>query len=59
MGQETAITWTVRSWNPWQGCKRVSAGCKNCHMFAVKKKYRQDPDTIVRSKTTFAAPLRQ
>lgn len=59
MGEGTKIQWTDHTWNPWQGCQRVSPGCDNCYMFRDKKRYGQDPDTVVRSKPpTFNKPLR-
>lgn len=65
MGETTAIEWTHRpgtvgaSWNPWQGCHKVSTGCKNCYMFRDKLRYGQDPTKVVRSaKATFNAPLK-
>ena len=58
MAEKTGIEWTDRTWNPWQGCKKVSAGCKNCYMYREKKRYGQDPAVVVRSKTTFNAPLK-
>lgn len=48
-----------KTWNPWQGCHKISPGCKKCYMFSEKKRYGQDPDTVVRSKpATFNAPLK-
>jgi protein gp37 len=32
---KTAIQWTDATWNPFVGCSRVSAGCKNCYAFQV------------------------
>lgn len=59
MGDTTAIAWTDKTWNPWQGCHKVSAGCANCYMHREKKRYGQDPSTVVRSKpATFNAPLK-
>src|ERR1700678_4420763 len=58
MGAKSNIEWTEATWNPWHGCHKISAGCKNCYMFAEKKRYGQDPDVVVRSKTTFHDPLR-
>jgi len=58
MGERTAIQWTDRTWNPWHGCAHVSEGCDLCYMFAEKKQYGQDPKRVVRSKTTFRAPLK-
>ena len=57
MGKTTSIAWTDKTWNPWQGCHKVSAGCANCYMHREKKRYGQDPGTVVRSKPpTFNAP---
>jgi len=58
MGETTGIQWTDHSWNPWQGCHKVSAGCKNCYMYREKKRYKQDPATVVQSSPgTFRGPL--
>lgn len=59
MGENTAIQWTNRTYNPWQGCTKVSPGCAHCYMFSEKTRYGQDPATVVRSKDpTFYAPLK-
>lgn len=59
MAFKSAIEWTDATWNPWHGCHKVSAGCKNCYMFRDKKRYGQDPNVVVRSKdATFYAPLK-
>lgn len=58
MGEQSAIAWTHRTWNPWQGCHKVSRGCRLCYMFREKKRYGQEPNVVVRSKpATFNAPL--
>lgn len=31
MGAESKIEWTHHTFNPWRGCTKVSAGCKNCY----------------------------
>lgn len=31
MGQNSAISWTDHTFNPWVGCLKVSPGCKNCY----------------------------
>ena len=36
----------------------VSPGCAKCYMFRDMKRYGKDPNVVVRSKTTFNAPLR-
>jgi protein gp37 len=57
VSETTAISWTDKTWNPWQGCHRVSPGCAHCYMHTEKKRYGQDPTTVVRSKPpTFNAP---
>lgn len=61
MGRTTKIEWTNggHTWNPWQGCHKLSTGCKACFMFAEKIRYGQRPDVVVRSKPpTFNAPLK-
>lgn len=59
MGERTAIAWTEKTWNPWQGCTRVSPGCAHCYMYTAKERYGQDPAAVVRSQPpTFNAPLR-
>jgi protein gp37 len=58
MGNTTAIAWTEKTWNPWQGCTKVSDGCKYCYMYRDKERYGQDPKVVVRSsKSTFNKPL--
>lgn len=60
MGEATGIQWTEKTWNPIQGCHKISLGCKNCYMFTEKRRYGQDPDRVVRSAdATFYAPLRK
>jgi protein gp37 len=59
MGSKTGISWTDATWNPWQGCTKVSAGCQNCYMYREKEQYGQDPFKVVRSSpATFNAPLK-
>lgn len=51
MGDKTAIEWTHRpgtigrTWNPWMGCRKVT-------------RYGKAFGSVVRSKTTFNAPLK-
>lgn len=58
MGEQTKISWTDHTWNPWYGCRKVSAGCKNCYMYRDMAHYGKDPLTVQRGKTTFSAPLK-
>ena len=49
MSDKTEIQWTDHTYNPWQGCAKVSAGCTHCYMFRDKKRFGQDPEKVVRS----------
>ena len=40
-------------WNPWHGCKKVSAGCKNCFVYSMDKRYGRDTTIVEKGKTTF------
>lgn len=31
MGENSKISWTEHTWNPWIGCTKVSPGCANCY----------------------------
>ena len=58
MAENSGIAWTTHTWNPWQGCTKVSPGCANCYMFRDKTRYGQNPEVVVRSKPpTFHKPL--
>jgi len=58
MGDKSTIEWTDATWNPWRGCHKVSQGCKHCYMFREQRMYGADPNVVMRSKTTFEAPLK-
>jgi protein gp37 len=34
----TGIEWTDETFNPWQGCTKVSAGCLNCYAETIAKR---------------------
>jgi len=58
MGRVTGIEWADASVNFWQGCHKVSEGCRNCYMYREKKRFGHDPATVVRSSdATFNKPL--
>jgi protein gp37 len=31
MGENSKISWTTHTFNPWRGCTKISAGCTNCY----------------------------
>src|SRR5579871_6812298 len=39
MGNETEISWTDSTFNPWIGCTNVSPGCDHCYAEAMAKRY--------------------
>lgn len=58
MGERTEISWTDATWNPWQGCTKVSPACANCYMFRDMKRYGRDGAVVRRSAhKTFGLPL--
>lgn len=59
MGETTGIAWTDATWNPWRGCRKVSAGCAHCYMYRDQARYGRDPKVVTRSRTTFADPTRE
>lgn len=59
MGKESRIEWCDASWNPWYGCHKVSAGCKNCYMYRDMARTPFNPHVVTRAKpATFNAPLK-
>lgn len=60
MAKTTKIAWTKSSWNPWQGCTKVSPECANCYMYSDKERYGQNPTIVIRSSDeTFYQPLKK
>lgn len=54
---KSKISWTDVTWNPWRGCTKVSAACKNCYMFRFYSNRGIDPKAIVKQERTFEKPL--
>lgn len=60
MGENSKIEWTDATWNPWQGCTKVSPACDHCYMFRDLGRYGKDPTVVFRSKPpTFDLPIRR
>lgn len=57
MAETTGIEWANATWNPWMGCHKVSAGCKNCYMFrlvGIIRTEKENPiDSIALSRIIF------
>lgn len=39
MGENSKIEWCDHTFNPWEGCTKVSEGCKNCYAEALTKRF--------------------
>lgn len=65
MSDNSKIQWTTHTWNPWQGCQKVSPGCKYCYMYRHFARWAdEDTDAFDKashpfrsSKATFNKPL--
>ena len=45
-------------WNPWHGCTKVSAGCKNCYVYRRDAEFGKD-SSIVTKTSSFNKPVRK
>ena len=43
-------------WNPWHGCRKISAGCQNCYMFRRDEAIGKDSTVIFKTKQ-FSLPV--
>ena len=46
------------SWNPWHGCRKLSAGCLNCYVYRIDGRHGKDSSVITRTEN-FGLPLRR
>lgn len=44
------------TWNPWHGCKKISAGCLNCYVYRTDIKYEKDSSAVSKNKA-FTMPI--
>lgn len=64
MGETTEIGWTNHTWNPWEGCTKVSSGCKNCYAetrnerFHAGKHWGTGAPRLMRSPAYWREPLK-
>lgn len=57
MSEQTKISWTQSSWNPWVGCTEVSAGCDHCYARTLTERFGGNFSVLRRTKT-FRDPLK-
>lgn len=57
--QQSNIAWTDFTWNPWEGCTKVSPGCARCYMYRDFEKFGKNPMAVRRTlPATFNKPLK-
>lgn len=37
------------TWNPWHGCHKLSAGCKNCYVYRLDARYERDSSVVAKT----------
>ena len=48
----------MTQWNPWHGCRKISAGCQNCYVYRMDAKYEKDASAITKT-AAFNLPLKK
>lgn len=57
MAQQSKISWTDSTWNPWKGCNKVSKACDGCYMDRAMTREGQNSKVIVKQDSEFNRPL--
>lgn len=47
------------NFNPWHGCHKCSAGCENCFVYQMDKRYGHDTSIVQKTKTSFNLPIKR
>lgn len=60
MGDTTEISWCDKTFNPWEGCRKVSPACKNCYAETRAKRFHTDFSgaRILRTEDYWRQPLK-
>ncbi len=45
-------------WNPWHGCKKISAGCKNCYVYRIDEQFGKDSSSVTKT-LDFDLPIKK
>lgn len=48
----------MAGWNPWHGCHKLSAGCKNCYVYRIDDKHGKDSSVISKTQN-FSYPVKR
>ena len=38
----------MAQWNPWHGCRKISAGCQNCYVYRIDATFDRDASAITK-----------
>ena len=44
-------------WNPWHGCRKLSAGCAHCYVYRMDSRYEKDSSEVTKNVSTFRLPV--
>lgn len=64
MAENTSIEWCDHTFNPWQGCTKVSEGCKHCYAMGIDDRFSKEShwgpkgDRKPASEAAWKAPLK-
>ena len=60
MAENTGIEWTDHTFNPWQGCSKVSPACTNCYAMELVNRYGGDflGRRVVAAESGWKKPLK-
>lgn len=45
-------------WNPWHGCRKISAGCQNCYVYRRDSSFGKDSSVVLKTGD-FNLPLKR
>ncbi len=45
-------------WNPWHGCKKISAGCEHCYVYRIDSRHDKD-SSVVKKTLNFDLPVKK
>ena len=48
----------MAGWNPWHGCKKISAGCQNCYVYRRDGQFGKD-SSLVQKTSAFHLPVQK
>jgi len=48
----------MAQWNPWHGCRKISAGCQNCYVYRIDATFDRDASAITKT-AAFNLPIKK